>query len=418
MPSLADHAASRRKFLQFLAASPLLGAGGAFAGEGLMPGSKLPDPLTWAPMRADELIKSPKEAINVFDLEPVCRQNVPPAHFGYMASGIDDEATLRANREGFLKFQLRPRRLVDVSKVDMTTEILGVRYDSPIIVAPIGGQRAYHEEGELGTARAAKAGNHLQILSTATNSNVEDVIAARAAPIWYQLYATNKWEVAKAFVTRAEKAGCLAVAVTVDRSGGRNQETLFRLRRTDTRDCNACHDRSSLQASLTRRAMYQGVDVSGLRNTQSSNMTWDFFKRMRDTTKMKIVIKGILAYEDAVLAADAGIDAIIVSNHGARSEDSGRSTIDALPEIVEAVNGRIPVIVDSGFRRGSDIVKALCIGAQAVCIGRPYIWGLGAFGQPGVERVLELLRIEMRAIMQQIGAPSIKHLTPAMVRRA
>src|SRR6266487_5910777 len=414
MPSFADHAASRRKFLQFLAGSPLLAAGGAFAGEGLTPRNNLPDPLTWAPMRADDLIKSPKEAINVFDFEPVCRQNVPPAHFGYMASGIDDEATLRANREGFLKFQLRPRRLVDVSKVDMTTEILGVRYDSPIIVAPIGGQRAYHEEGELGTARAAKAGNHLQILSTATNSNVEDVIAARAAPIWYQLYSTNKWEVAKAFVTRAEKAGCLAVAVTVDRAGGRNQETLFRLRRTDTRDCSGCHDRSGLQASLTRRAMYQGVDVSGLRNTQSSNMTWDFFKRMRDTTKMKIVIKGILAWEDAVMAADNGIDAIIVSNHGARSEDSGRSTIDALPEIVEAVGGRMPDLVDSGFRRGSDIVKALCMGAQGVCIGRPYIWGLGAVGQPGVERVLELLRIELRAIMQQIGAPTVKQLTPAM----
>src|SRR2546425_2848919 len=181
MPSFADQAASRRQFLQFLAGSPLWAAGAvdAFAGEGLAPRSKLPDPLMWAPMRADELIKSPKEAINVFDFEPVCRQNVPPAHFGYMASGIDDEATLRANREGFLKFQLRPRRLVDVSKVDMTTEILGVRYDSPIIVAPIGGQKAYHEEGELGTAPAAKAGNHLQILSTPTNSKVEDVNPAR-----------------------------------------------------------------------------------------------------------------------------------------------------------------------------------------------------------------------------------------------
>ena len=131
-----------------------------------------------------------------------------------------------------------------------------------------------------------------------------------------------------------------------------------------------------------------------------------------------MLFRSILAWEDAVLAADNGIDAIIVSNHGARSEDSGRSTIDALPEIVEAVNGRIPIIVDSGFRRGSDIVKALCIGANAVCVGRPYIWGLGAFGQPGVERVLELLRTETYAMMQQVGAPSIKHLTPAMVRRA
>src|SRR5262245_20363752 len=420
MASFADQRAKRRKFLQFLAGSPLLAAGGfeAFAGEGPMPGTKLPDPLMWGPMRTDDLIKSPKEAINVFDLEPVCRKNVPPAHFGYMASGIDDEVTLRANREGFLKFQLRPRRLVDVSKVDMRADILGVTYDTPIVVAPVGGQRSFHEDGELATARGAKAGNHLQILSTATSTGVEDVTAARGAPIWYQLYATNKWEVAQAMVKRAENAGCLAVAVTVDRSGGRNQETLFRLRASDTRDCNSCHDRSSLQSSMRTRAMYQGLDLSGLRNTQSSAMTWDFFKRLRDITKMKIVIKGILAWEDAVLAADNGIDAIIVSNHGARSEDSGRSTIDALPEIIEAVNGRMPILVDSGFRRGSDVVKALCMGATAVCVGRPYIWGLGAFGQPGVERALELLRIETHAMMQQVGAPSIKHLVPAMVRRA
>jgi len=140
-------------------------------------------------------------------------------------------------------------------------------------------------------------------------------------------------------------------------------------------------------------------------------------KRLRDTTRMKIVLKGILAHEDAALAVNAGMDGIIVSNHGARSEDSGRSTIDALPEFIEAVGGRMPVLVDSGFRRGTDIAKALCMGAQGVCVGRPYAWGLGAFGQPGVERVLELLRIELRAAMQQIGAPTIKHLVPAMVRR-
>jgi 4-hydroxymandelate oxidase len=420
MTSFADQAASRRKFLQFLAGSPLLAAGGleAFAGEGPTPGTKLPDPLMWAPMKTEDLIKSPKDAINVFDFEPVMRTKVPPAHFGYMASGIDDEVTLRANREGFLKFQLRPRRLVDVSKVDMSVEILGVKYNSPIVLAPVGGQRSFHDEGEVASARAAKVGNHLQILSTATSTGVEDVTAGRGAPIWYQLYATNKWEVAEAMIKRVEKAGALAVAVTVDRSGGRNQETSFRLRRSDTRDCSGCHDRSSLQANLKTRAMYQGVDISGLTNTQSSAMTWDFFKRLRDLTKMKILAKGILAWEDAVLAADAGLDGIIVSNHGARSEDSGRATIDALPEIVEAVKGRMPILVDSGFRRGSDVIKALCMGATAVCVGRPYIWGLGAFGQPGVERVLELLRIETYGMMQQVGAPNIKALTPAMVRRA
>jgi isopentenyl diphosphate isomerase/L-lactate dehydrogenase-like FMN-dependent dehydrogenase len=409
---------SRRRFMQFLAGSPLAAAGGSALAQTLLPKSRLPDPLMWAPLEAERLIKTPKEAVNVFDFEPVMRQNVPPAHFGYMASGIDDEVTLRANREGFLKFQLRPRRLVDVSKVDMSTEILGTRVSTPIIVAPVGGQKSFHAEGEIATARGAKAGNHLMILSTATTSSVEDVTAARGAPVWYQLYATNKWEVAKAMLTRAERAGCPVVAVTVDRSGGRNQETLFRLQRTDTRECAGCHDRSSLQANMKRRSMYEGLDLTGLTHTQSSSMTWDFLKRLRDTTKMKIVLKGILAHEDASLAVKHGMDGIIVSNHGARSEDSGRSTIDALPEILEAVGGRMPVLVDSGFRRGTDIAKALAMGAQGVCVGRPYIWGLGAFGQPGVERALELLRIELHAIMQQVGAPTLRHLTPAMVRRA
>jgi 4-hydroxymandelate oxidase len=419
MPNEIDQAASRRKFLQFIAASTALGYADKLAfAETLLPKSKLPDPMIWAPLDPANLIKSPKEAINVFDFEPVMRQNVPPAHFGYMASGIDDEVTLRANREGFLKFQLRPRRLVDVSKVDMATDILGVKYASPIIIAPTGGHKAYHLDGEEGVAKAAKAGNHLMILSTQTSTGVEDVIKARGGPIWMQLYATNKFEVAAHHVKRAENAGCTGLAVTVDRSGGRNQETLFRLTRTDTRECSACHDRTSLAADQGDKPMYEGVDLSGLRNIQSSTMNWDYLKRLRDMTKMKVVIKGLLAWEDAKLAADAGYDAIIVSNHGARSEDSGRSTIDALPEIVEAVNGRMPILIDSGFRRGTDICKALCMGATGVAVGRPYLWALGAFGEPGVERMLELLRLELLGIMQQVGAPSIKALTPAMVRRA
>lgn len=419
MPTAFVTAASRRKFLQFVAASTALGYADARAfAETVLPKAKLPDPLMWAPFDANNLIKSPKDAINVFDFEPVMRQNVPPAHFGYMASGIDDEVTLRANREGFLKFQLRPRRLVDVSKVDMSADILGTKFSSPIIIAPTGGHKAYHADGEEGVARAAKAGDHLMILSTQTSTAVEDVIKARGRPIWMQLYATNKFEVAAHHIKRAENAGCTGLAVTVDRSGGRNQETLFRLQRTDSRDCSACHDNSSLVAAQRDKPMYEGVDLSGLRNIQSSAMTWDYLKRLRDLTKMKVVVKGLLAWEDAKLAADYGYDAIIVSNHGARADDSGRATIDALPEIVEAVNGRMPILIDSGFRRGTDICKALCMGATAVAIGRPYLWGLGAFGQAGVERALELLRIELFAIMQQVGAPSLKHLTPAMVRRA
>ena len=411
----------RRRLLKWIAASPLLAFPG-LAGVAAQNAAGWPqtptDPMIWARPDLHNLITKPEDAINVFDFEPVARQNVPPAHFGYMASGIDDEVTLRANREAFLKFQLRPRRLIDVSKVDMSADILGTRYDTPIVISPIGGHRAYHAGGEEAEARAAKAGNHLMILSTQSTTSPEAVMAARGGPIWYQLYATNKWEVTRAFLLRAERAGCPVVAVTVDRNGGRNQETLFRLQRTDTRNCSACHDRTSLTANYSTRPMYEGVDLSGLSNIQSSALTWETIARIRDTTKMKVVLKGILAHEDAELAVKAGVDGIVVSNHGARSEDSGRATIDALPEILERVRGRMPVLVDSGFRRGTDIAKALCMGATAVCVGRPYIWGLGAFGQPGVERVLDLLRTELLAIMQQVGAPSVKHLVPAMVRRA
>src|SRR5476651_1089357 len=407
---------SRRKFLQFMAASPLF-ASAALAGEVPMVPVKPNDPLIWAPFQTDKLIKSPKEAINVFDFEAPCRVNVPPSHFGYMASGIDDEVTLRANREGFLKFQLRPRRLIDVSKVDMSIDLFGTRFDNPVFIAPTGGNKFFHPEAEIAVARAARAMNHLYILSTSTTSSVEAVSEARGAPVWFQLYASPKWDIAQAIVKRAEAAGCPVLVVTVDRVGGRNQETLFRLQRTDTRDCTACHQPGAA-ARARRRPMYDGIDLSAMTNMESSNMTWDFIKRLRGLTPMKIVIKGILAHEDATLCVENGVDGLIVSNHGGRGEDSGRSTIDALPEIVDAVGGRIPVLVDGGIRRGTDVVKALALGARAVCIGRPYLWGLGAFGQPGVERVLDIMRTETRAAMQQCGVRAVNELKPAFVRRA
>ena len=409
-------ATSRRRFLQFLAGSPLF-ASGTFLAYAAETPSKLPDPMIWAPA-TDELIKSPKNAINVFDFEPVARKNVPPAHFGYMASGIDDEVTLRANREGFLKFQLRPRRLNDVSKVDMSVELFGTKYNSPIFISPTGGNKFFHPDGESAVARAAHVGNHLQILSTSSNDAVDDVTKARGAPIWFQLYASPQWEVAQALIKRAESAGCPVLVVTVDRVGGRNQETLFRLMRSDTRECNTCHDRSSFSKRATRRHNYDGIDLSGITGSgESSNLSWNTIKRMRDITRMKIVLKGIVTPEDAELSVQNGIDGILVSNHGGRGEDNGRSTIDALPEIIAAVNGRMSVIVDSGFRRGTDVIKALAMGAQAVGVGRPYLWGLGAFGQEGVERVLELLRTETRAAMQQCGVRSVKELNPSFVRR-
>jgi 4-hydroxymandelate oxidase len=415
-PSIV-RATSRRRFLQFLAGSPLFASGAIPAYAAETP-SKLPDPTIWA-RATDELIKSPKDAINVFDFEPVAFQNVPPAHFGYMASGIDDEVTLRANREGFLKFQLRPRRLNDVSKVDMGVELFGTKYDSPIFICPTGGNKFFHPDGESAVARAARAGNHLQILSTSSNDSVEEVTKARGAPIWFQLYASPEWDIAQALIKRAEAAGCPVLAVTVDRVGGRNQETLFRLRRSDTRECNTCHDRSSFAKRAVRRHNYDGIDLSSITGSgESSNLSWNTIKRMRDITRMKIVLKGIVTPEDAELAVQNGIDGILVSNHGGRGEDNGRSTIDALPEIIAVVNRRMPVIIDSGFRRGTDVIKAVAMGAHAVGIGRPYLWGLGAFGQEGVERVLDLLRTETRAAMQQCGARSVQELNATFVRRA
>jgi 4-hydroxymandelate oxidase len=400
--------ASRRRLLQFLAASPFFAAGA------LAQGLRSSDPLDWAPRDLDKLIADPSQALDVFDFEPVMKNNVPPAHFGYMATGVDDEVTLRANRDGFRKFELRPRRLIDVSRIDMSTEVLGTTYDSPIVIAPTSSNRAFHPDGEVAIARAAKAGNHLQILSAVATTSIEEAIAARGAPVWFQLYTTQRWEIAEALAMRAERAGAPVIAVTVDVRSSVKWETFVRLRRTDTRDCGSCH---GLNDYLARKPNFSGIDLRGVSGTAVTNLTWDVIKRLRDTVKAKLVLKGVLAFEDAKLAAEAGIDAIIVSNHGGRVEDGVAASIEVLPEIVGAVGGRMPILVDSGFRRGSDIVKALAMGAQAVCIGRPYLWGLGAFGQPGVDRVLAILRAETRNAMQQIGAPSIKDFTPAMVRR-
>jgi len=404
----------RRRLLKWFSASPLfalMDSPPVFAQNA----ARRPDPMVW-PAEVGDLIASPKDAVNVFDFEPVAFKNVPPAHFGYMASGIDDEVTLRANRQAFLRYQLRPRRLRDVSKVDMSVSLFGTRWKTPIIIAPTGGNRAYDPDGEIAVARAARSGGHLNVLASAAGSSIEDVIAARQGEVWFQLYATSSLEVAKQAVRRVERAGCPVLEITVDRNGGRNQETFFRLRRLDSRPCASCHTDGI--GSAKERPIYDGIDMSKVTSMQSSNITWDFIKSMRDTTRMKLVIKGILTEEDAGLCLKYGVDGIHVSNHGGRSEDSGRGAIECLPEVVRIAKGKVPIIFDSGVRRGTDIVKALALGASAVCIGRPYLWGLGAFGQPGVERVLEILRDELTAAMQQMGAANVAALVPAMVVKA
>jgi isopentenyl diphosphate isomerase/L-lactate dehydrogenase-like FMN-dependent dehydrogenase len=327
---------------------------------------------------------------------------------------VDDDETLRANRDGFARYQVRARRLVDVGTIDLSTELFGTTWDTPIVLCPIGSTKIANPEGELAVARAAKAKKTLQIISTQASYPVEEITAARGAPVWFQLYTTNSFDATRTMLKRAQAAGCPVVAVTVDTPAGRNTETQTRFRRLDTRDCASCHTGDN--GGSPPKPMFDGINMQGIGLT-SPSLTWDFVKRMKDTTTMKVVLKGIETREDAELSVQHGVDGIIVSNHGGRAHSSGRGTIECLPEVVQGVNRRIPVLVDGGFRRGTDIFKALALGATAVGIGRPYLYGLAAFGQPGVERAVDILRRELALIMGQCGVSSLKQLGSSSIVR-
>jgi 4-hydroxymandelate oxidase len=366
---------------------------------------------------AEPFITAPGQAVDVFDFERLARRNLPPAHWGYLATGVDGDATLAANRAGFSDYSLRVRRLVDTRQVDLTARLFDRTWDTPVVIDPVGSQNAFHPDGELATAKAAKSGKHLQILSTVSSTGVEDVIAARGEPVWYQLYPTDHWPVTQSLVRRAEQAGCPVLALTVDLQGGSNRVALARSIRLDSRDCTSCHStsRTRLSGFITGKPMFAGLDISAVTDLTPPDMTWDYLKRLRDIWPRRLVVKGLVTREDAELAIGHGIDGIVVSNHGGRAEDSGRPAIASLAEVAEGVRGRVPLVMDGGVRRGSDIFKALALGANAVGIGRPYIWGLASFGQAGVERVLEILRSELVTAMRQAGTRNIAEITRAYV---
>jgi isopentenyl diphosphate isomerase/L-lactate dehydrogenase-like FMN-dependent dehydrogenase len=386
----------RREFLRFLASSPLV----AMA-------QNSPGPT----------VTSATESLSVMDFEVLAHKALPPAHWGFMASGVDDDLTLRMNHEAMAHYQLRARRLVGVAKPNLATEVFGVPWDMPIYVSAVGGQRAYHPEGELATARAAKAQKTTQMLSTNTSTALEDVSKALGNAPWYQLYMPVTWEETEKLIGRVEAAGCSVLVWTIDRSFGRNTETATRFARTDKRDCLACHVVHPITGShvqlVRAEPMFRGL--SGETNPPAAD--WSYVDRLKKMTKMKLVLKGIDTADDAILAREHGADGLVVSNHGGRATETGRGTIDILPEVVDAVGSQMPIFVDGGFRRGSDIFKALALGARAVGIGRPYIWGLSAFGQEGVERVLEILRAELALTMQGCGVASIKQLSRQYILR-
>jgi 4-hydroxymandelate oxidase len=415
---------SRRRFLAFAAGSPLLAAAGVKLDvlERLFRGDAREQAQGLALLQQatqEDLITSPAEALDVFDFEPVAKKKLPPAHWGYLATGTDDDATIRANREGYARWDLRVRRLVDVSHVDPSVEIFGVKYATPVVINPVGSQRAFHPEGELAVARAAKTKNNLQVLSTVATTSIEDCIAARGAPVWFQLYHQEDWNQTKQMVKRAERAGAPVVVFTVDLIGGSNRETMLRERKSDTRTCTNCHQGGAPMPGATGRVNDQRDNrrkpaIADLKPDEPSpelgTPTWDWVKRLQDTTTMKVFIKGIVTREDAEMAVRQGINGMFVSNHGGRAENSTRATIAALPEVVAGVRGRVPVIVDGGIRRGTDIFKGLALGAAATGIGRPYIWGLASFGQEGVETVLALLSKELQMTMRQAGTVSVKRI--------
>lgn len=430
-PSPGNVMSDRRQFLRFLAGSPLLAAAGVNGRilEDLMSSSSRRTTralsLAQQALQGASTIQSASEALNVFDFEPAAKAKIPVAHWAYLATGTDDDGTIRANREGFDRWSLRARRLVGVRGVDGSVSLFGTKYPTPIVINPVGSQKAFHPLGEIAVARAAKARDHLQVLSTVATTSIEDAIAARGASVWFQLYHQQDWAKTKQMVQRAERAGSAAVVLTVDLFYGSNRETMVRGARLDTRQCTDCHPQGPpvpglLGAALgdARRKPNLNGFVPATPIPEVGPPTWEFVDRLKSSTSMKVLLKGIVTREDAELAVQHGVDGLFCSNHGGRAENSQRATIASLPEVIQGTGGRIPVICDGGFRRGTDIFKAMALGASSIGIGRPYIWGLGAFGQEGVETVLMLLRDEFELVMKQMGTTSIaainrSYVTPA-----
>jgi 4-hydroxymandelate oxidase len=420
---------ARRQFLRFVAGSPLLTATSAGTIASLLAASSQQvlaqsyDVLRGSrrALGPDGIITAPADALDVFEFEPAAKKAMlsqgAPAHWGYLESGVDGDVTRDANHTAYERYNIRVSRLIDARKVDTSVKIFGESWASPIFMCPVSSLGVYNPEAGVAVARAAGKRKQQMMLSTVDNASIVDVNKAHGSPAWFMLYPTDDWNVTQALVQRAESAGSPAIVLTVDRQGGRNTETLFRERRQDLRECTACHT-PGFAGEVSRKANFSGLDISKVTNLYGTGMTWEFVDRLREIVKGKLVLKGIMTGEDAKEAMRHGVDGIQVSNHGGRAEESGQATIGVMVEIVDAVNGRIPVLIDGGVRRGTDVLKALALGATAVGIGRPYVWGLASFGEAGVDGVLQILDDEFITIMRQVGALNLNQITRDNVTRA
>jgi len=351
-----------------------------------------------------------EQLLNVWDYERAAEERLDPAAFAYIAGGANDEWTLRENRAAFARWVLRPRMLVDVSEVTPATTVLGSDMALPVLVAPTAFQRMAHPEGETAMARGAAAAGAVMCLSTAATATIEEVAAAAPhGSRWFQLYWSRDREVVRDMVERAEGQGYSAVIVTVDLPElGRRER--------DLRTGFEVPEDVPIPAFLAL-AGRAGVTPDQLTLLVDNSLTWRDLEWLRSVTALPILVKGILTAEDAALACEAGVEGIVVSNHGGRQLDGVAASLDVLPEIVEMVGDQAVVLLDSGVRRGTDVVKALALGAQAVLAGRAPLYGLAADGAAGVERVLRLLREEVQVALALCGCAAPAGVTRSHVGR-
>jgi 4-hydroxymandelate oxidase len=353
--------------------------------------------------------------INLFDYEREAERRIPPAHWGYIAGGANDEVTLGANRAAFDRILIRYRTMVDVTQRDLRTTVLGVPVSMPVLVAPTAMQKLAHPGGECATSRAARNAGTMMITSTTATTRLGDVIAASPGPMWFQLYLYQDRGKSRALIEEALRAGYTGVVLTVDAPVLGRRERDIRLG-------------FSLPKGLTIvNAAVAGMDVvpeasdeaSGLmlhfRSLHDAALTPKDIAWVQDVSGLPVIVKGIVRGDDAIRAIEHGAQAIVVSNHGGRQLDTSIPSIIALPEVVEAVDGRAEVYVDGGIRRGTDVIKAIALGARAVLLGRPVLWGLAVDGEVGVGRVLELVRQEIDLAMALAGARNVTELTRDLV---
>jgi len=353
--------------------------------------------------------------INLFELEALARDRMGAGAFDYIAGGAEDEVTLRRNRADFERIALRPRYMVDVSKIDTSTTVLGDRLSLPVLLAPAAGHKLCCPDGELATARAAMQAGTGMVLSTLSTCSMEEVAQVGKAPRWFQLYVYRDREITRQLVQRAEAAGYTALCLTVDVPVIGNRERDLR----NTFSFPSEYPFANFVGLNLEVMPTIGVGGSTLGAYVTSNwdpsVNWRDFEWFRSITNLPIVVKGILTAEDARLAVEHGASGIIVSNHGGRQLDGVMSGIAALPEVVKAVDGRIEVLVDGGVRRGTDVLKALALGAKAVLVGRPYMFALAIAGKEGVRRVLEILRQELLTAMALSGRPTLAEIDRSVV---